>query len=135
MHADVSNLYSCAAAANPAAMSHVCVTSASQHITKCPCCYDLAMACLQNSAVKLPTDMVNTCTGFLGMSWCAVHCVGKVSELVTMIHMSVVSSANYNNHMVVWIHALPQCGCGLMGEHFTGSIHSKFNNLKLNPYT
>ena len=61
MHADVSNLYSCAAAANPAAMSHVCVSSASQHITKCPCCYDLA--CLQNSAVKLPTDMVNTLLG------------------------------------------------------------------------
>ena len=33
-------------------------------------------------------------THFLGMSWCAVHCVGKVSELVTMVHMSVVSSAN-----------------------------------------
>ena len=27
-------LYSCTAAANPAAMSHVCVSSASQHITK-----------------------------------------------------------------------------------------------------
>ena len=60
-NADVSNLYSCTAAANPAAMSHVCVSSASQHITKCPCCYDLA--CLQNSAVKLPTDMVNTLLG------------------------------------------------------------------------
>ena len=51
-----------------------------------------------------------------------------------MIHMSVVSSASYNNHMVDQLDSLPQCGCGLMGEHFTGSIHSKFNNLKLNQY-
>ena len=61
MHADVSNLYSCTAAANPAAMSYVCVSSASQHITKCPCCYDLA--CLQNRAGKLPPDMVNILLG------------------------------------------------------------------------
>ena len=55
---DVSNLYSCTAAANPAAMSHVCVNSAlltgscriSAH-SLCPCC-------LQNSAIKLPPDRV-----------------------------------------------------------------------------